>query len=182
MKRVEGIYDDGDQLLMLASITKHNPMMGVIFLLGVVSGLRVSDILALKVKELDRDFLAYESKTGKYKEVRLGHHWEMLAVYLDGMNPEDRAFPTTRQTAHKYFKMAAKDLDIPSIGTHSMRKTYAYNVFRSSGCLKTTQKSLNHKYMSVTISYLVGGFIWAVKMAHKHTVPKRVAPCYEEVV
>jgi integrase len=180
MKRVKGIYDDKQQLMIIASLTKSNGMMGVLFFLGMVTGLRISDLLALEVGQMAQTFEAYERKTGKTKVVTLtDNHWHFLEVYMIGMKATDKLFPTSRQTVHKYFKRAEKDLGLADIGTHTMRKTYAYNVFRDSGCLKTVQKSLQHKYMSVTIGYLVSGFVFAVKMAHKSKpVSKEVQPCY----
>lgn len=169
MKKVQGIYDDNDQLLLLATLTTHSPMMGMIFYLGVVSGLRISDLLALTVGDISKNpFTVRESKTKKLKHIKVPKEgWLLLQLYAEGVGLEShgKLFPTTRQTVHRYFKRAAADLGLTNIGTHTMRKTYAWNVFRVSQCLDTTRQALNHRYISTTVLYLVGGFIWAIHTA-----------------
>jgi integrase len=129
MQVVKGIYDDKDQLLIVSTLVASNPKMGVLFYVGVVSGLRIGDLLGLKVQDMSYgSFKVEESKTGKEKWVTLPDDgWELVKAYIEAHNlkPEDRLFKTTRQTAHKYFKNAALSLGLTNIGTHSMRKTYA---------------------------------------------------------
>jgi integrase len=127
MRVVKGIYDDNDQLMMLATLTNDNPMMGVIFYTGVVSGLRIGDLLSLKAHEIGREFYKKESKTGKIKKTQFPPEgWELIKTYieLEDKKPHDRLFKTTRQTVHKYFMKAANDIGLYHIGTHSMRKTF----------------------------------------------------------
>jgi integrase len=124
---MKGIYDDHDQLMMLATLTNDKPVMGVIYYLGVVSGLRIGDLLALRAGDVGPSFSVTESKTGKTKRINLcGHGWELLRLYIElhEKRPQDRLFDTTRQTVHRYFKRAAAELGLEEIGTHSMRKTY----------------------------------------------------------
>jgi len=182
MRVVKGVYDDDDQFMMLATLTMDKPEMGMIFYLGVISGLRISDLLALRVRDVGDAFRVVESKTKKIKLVQLPPEgWLFLQAYIDWrcLRPDDLLFPTTRQTVHKYFKKAAEDLGLDGIGPHSMRKIYAWNVFRVSGCLNTTRKALNHKYASTTVLYLIGGFVWALKRAFGgKPINEVVMPCY----
>jgi len=126
-KKVKGVYSDEGQLLMASTLMAHKPMMGVLFCLGVASGLRIGDLLALRVEEVGQKFSVFESKTGKTKEIELcDATWAILKTYIEWKHPsgEGRLFPTTRQTAHKYFKQAGDDLGLDDIGCHSTRKTY----------------------------------------------------------
>jgi len=126
---VKGIYDDKDQLLIVSTLVASNPMMGVLFYVGVVSGLRISDLLMLTVEQVGfGSFKAMEGKTGKEKWVTLSDEgYELVRTYIEtqGLKSGDRLFRTTRQTAHKYFSNTAMSLGLSNIGTHSMRKTYA---------------------------------------------------------
>jgi len=127
MQKVKGIYDDDGQLLMMATLTYDKPMMGALFYLGVVSGLRISDLLALRFEDVGREFVVTEGKTGKKKRVVLPKEgWQFVQLYAESKNlaTGDRLFPTTRQTVLRYFKRVANDLGLDGIGTHTMRKTY----------------------------------------------------------
>lgn len=127
MKKVQGIYDDDDQLMMLATLTDNKPMMGAIFYLGVVSGLRIGDLLTLQVRDVGQRFVVTESKTKKRKLIRLcDMGWSYLENYIffEDLKPDDLLFKTTRQTVHKYFSVLGQDLGLESIGTHSMRYSY----------------------------------------------------------
>jgi len=181
MRAVTGIYDDDDQLLLFASLTANNAMMGALAYLGIITGLRVGDMLALRAGDVGELFTVKESKTGKTKIIHLPFEgWKFIETYIlvNEIPPDGRLFPTTRQTAHRYFKRAAKELGLENVGTHSMRKTYAWNVFRVTNCLKTTRDALNHKYLTTTMLYLVGGFIWMISHAYGASLSKEVWPCY----
>ena len=103
-------------------------MMGTLVFLGIITGLRISDLLALKVSDVGQAFEVVEQKTRKKKRIMLcDDQWYVLESYIicNHLKPDDRLFPTTRQTVLKYIKRAAADLGIKSpIGTHSMRKSY----------------------------------------------------------
>jgi len=102
--------------------------MAVLFYIGIVSGLRISDLLKLKVSDVKTQYvIVQETKTKKYKHFELEQMgWEYIQSYIDlaQLKPEDLLFSVTRQTVNNYFKRAAKDLDLEDIASHSMRKTY----------------------------------------------------------
>jgi integrase len=168
MKNVSGIYDDIDQFWMFVTLYEKSCMMSIIFYLGIVSGLRIGDLLSITTGQISQEFTVYESKTGKYKTIKLcDNGWRLLdayckIVYAEGRGYHEPLFLTTRQNVLNHFKAAAKRLNLKNIGTHTMRKSYAWNVFRASQCIHTTRRALNHKYISTTLVYLMGGFIWAI--------------------
>lgn len=166
--------------MILTTLVQSDRMMGVLFFVGVISGLRVSDMLALTVGQMQQVMEVTEQKTGKIKPISFtDSQWEFISTYMEDMRPHHRLFPTTRQTVHKYFSRVAKDLGIGNIGTHSMRKTYAYNVFRSTKSIKITQKSLNHTYVGTTMGYLVSALFWAMKRVHKGEISREIQPSYQ---
>jgi len=132
MVNVKGLYDDKDQLLFLSSLTASNSMMGFIFWIGVVSGLRISDILKLKISDLTfSTFKVTENKTKKEKWITLPDDcFLQLSNYIlklksNGRLDSSPLFPVTRQTVHKYFTETATILGFTLISPHSMRKTFA---------------------------------------------------------
>jgi integrase len=129
MVNVDGIYLDemqhsfGGELL-----TSGNPKTAMLYVLGVCTGLRISDLLRLRVEDVGANFAVYEAKTGKLKKGSLTPlALETLETYVKCYNlkPSDRLFSVSRQTVYRHFKRAASVLGLENIGVHSMRKIYA---------------------------------------------------------
>jgi integrase len=138
---------------------KKSPSMGLLYLLGVTSGLRISDLLLLTPSTTE----VVEGKTGKIRQL----DWSPSILALIGeyaktsaIQRGQRLFSCCRSTVHRHIKAAASSLGLKGISAHSMRKTYAYNVLRLTRCLNTTRCALNHKYASTTVQYIIGGFYW----------------------
>jgi len=166
MNSVEAVYDGNQQLLLLTTLTKSSPMMGAIFLLGVASGLRVSDLLTLNKSDLARTIHITESKTKKPKIIHLTKdQHDYLVQYAKTIPHGKSLFPTSRTTVYRHFNRVGAILGLQTpLGTHTMRKTYLWNVFlHSKGCIETVRLAANHKYTSTTITYLRGGITMLVK-------------------
>jgi integrase len=132
MVNVTGLYDDKDQLLVLSTLLQSNKMMGLIFWVGVVSGLRISDLLKLKIGDIGWGyFMVVEGKTKKEKHITLPDDcFRSLDVYITelkqrGQNDSNLLFKTTRQTVHRHFSNLGIQLGMNFFSPHSMRKTYA---------------------------------------------------------
>jgi integrase len=134
---------------------------------GVKTGLRISDILALKVGAMREGIRngvvsVCEKKTGKYRLVVLDELIGALFAKLEGVytlvdtdyvffsRPTQKHRPLSRQQAWRIMHRADKDL-----GTHSLRKTFAKNFYERTGDLEALQKLLNHKHVDTTLAYLV---------------------------
>lgn len=147
-----------------------------LFTLGINSGLRISDLLELKVhdvldkknKVVDRIALR-EKKTGKTKDFPLGKTTKKaLDEYLASWEhkPEDHLFPSrkkcgkydgrlTRQQAYNIINDAARAVGIKEkIGTHTMRKTFGYHAYQQGMDITRIQQLLNHSAPSVTLRYI----------------------------
>lgn len=146
-----------------------------LFTLGINSGLRISDLLKLKVSDVlegkkIRDRITMrEQKTGKSKDFPLGRTSkkaleEHLATWE--YQPEDFLFPSrkrtgknggalTRQQAYNIINGAAKAVGIQEqIGTHTLRKTFGYHAYKQGMDITVIQKLLNHSAPSVTLRYI----------------------------
>ncbi|MEK4494484.1 site-specific integrase [Ureibacillus sp. FSL W8-0352] len=141
----------------------------VMFLVGIHTSLRISDILKLRVGDLQGTHLnIVEQKTGKRKRIVLRPVLrKALADYCKGKHPNEYLFvsrkrtksgarrPITRQAADKILKDAAKAIGYRDrIGTHSMRKTFAYHYYDQTGDVASLQKILNHRDQNTTLIYI----------------------------
>jgi integrase len=136
----------------------------LIFDFSIETGLRISDVLHIKARDLPQKgniFYIKENKTKKHKIIELSD--ELLAKVKHLWNPtrgryafnSPRTFykPLHRSTYHRHLKKACKALQI-DFSAHSTRKLYALNIFERTGSIFEVQKALNHKYVTTTCDYL----------------------------
>jgi len=143
----------------------------LLFTMGINSSLRVSDLLSLKICDVTDDtnkikdsITLKEQKTGKSKSFPLNESVKKaLKDYLaerKGAKPEEVLFLSRKKgeairrcQAWTIINNAGKALGL-NLGTHSMRKTFGYQVYKSTRNLGLTQKLLNHGSSGDTIRYI----------------------------
>lgn len=137
----------------------------IFFLLGIYLGLRVSDILRLKVKDL-RDkthCVIREKKTRKQKRIELHPYLKReLKWYLQERDPEEYVVtsrkgenkPITRKRAYQILREAAKEFNLESIGTHTLRKTFGYHFYKQTKDVALLQDFFNHSSPTITLRYI----------------------------
>ena len=127
-------------------------------------GLRISDILQLRLRDIVRDGDRYrleitEQKTGKRRQVGLPD-W-LITEIIRRAGASEWAFPgrdskkhRTRQAVWKDIKRVQRALRLDiNLGTHSMRKDYAVWLMRQYGDIAKVQRALNHDSSTVTMLY-----------------------------
>jgi integrase len=138
----------------------------LLFVLGINSGLRISDLLALTiedVKEIDRIILR-EKKTGKPKDFPLSDTCkDAIKEYLM-LTPSNGHWlfksskgnhPITRIQAYRVINKAARTIGIKeAIGTHTLRKTFGYWAYKNGADITQIQKLMNHSSPQITLSYI----------------------------
>lgn len=135
----------------------------VMFILGIHSALRISDLVSLKCSDFDNGFmLIREKKTGKIKPFRL--HPEVAKIVEDYIAsfPRKWLFQSRQGDNHlstgmarKIIKDAAEACGLKHISTHSMRKTFGYQAWKENEAqLPVIMKVLNHSDLKVTQRYL----------------------------
>ena len=156
----------------LLSDKVHGIRNHLLFVLGINSGLRISDLLNLTVGDVLEDghpkqaISLREQKTGKEKVFPINKnaanaikmHLEKLGAY----NQNDPLFasrkgnrPISRVQAWEILNNAAEDVGITeSIGTHSLRKTFGYHAFRAGVGIERLQSILNHSSPAITLRYI----------------------------
>lgn len=130
--------------------------------IGLTTGLRVSDIVALKKDILNKkEPTIREKKTGKSKRIYINK--KLKAELLEYCkNNKTYIFETnskcghiTRQAVHKALKKACFKADIKrNVATHSMRKTYAKRMLKKNKGLKYVKSKLNHSTIADTLLYI----------------------------
>lgn len=147
-----------------------------IFMLGLRTGFRISELLSLNIQDVFNDdgsirnaIKVHKRNTkGKIEGRSMPVHREAkiaLAAYLDtrdDKNPLAPAFTSrlgrlNRRTYDVRLKEAAyvARIDRSRLSTHSMRKTFAHKVHAALGNdILKTQRALGHKSLSNTAKYL----------------------------
>ena len=136
----------------------------IMFLLGINTGLRVSDLLTLKVKDLKgkKKILVKEGKTNKPRTIHLANIYEELNVYLTSLEGTEWVFPSrkgnksiSRIQAYRQLNKASEMVDMPDgIGTHTMRKTFGYWHYKQFKDVAELQMILNHSHPEITLTYI----------------------------
>jgi len=168
MEYVQPIRDKKSLETMKKILRSNNLRDYNLFILGINSGLRISDLLTLKVSDVyangkikDR-IVIREKKTNKLKDFPLGEtSKKALKEYVATLKPGQVLFasrkgskPISRQQAYRILNDAARAIGIKDIGTHSLRKTFGYHAFKAGVDITRIQKLLNHSSPSVTLAYI----------------------------
>lgn len=142
-----------------------------LFVIGINSGLRISDLLKLTVSDVidsnkikDRIRLR-EKKTNKFKDFPLSDKSKLaLKEYLKTrdykeneplfISRKNKGF-LSRQQAYKIINNVAQEVGIKEkIGTHTLRKTFGYHAHKNGYDITLIQKLFNHSSPSVTLRYI----------------------------
>ncbi|MGG1600948.1 site-specific integrase [Paenibacillus naphthalenovorans] len=133
------------------------------FVFGINTGLRISDIVPLKVADIrGKDHaLITESKSGKKRRVYLRPIQDEIEAYIKGMAAEDWLFPSrkgdghiTPTQAYRSLVKAGDMIDRTDIGTHTMRKTFGYHYYKRTKDVAALQEIFNHSAPSITKRYI----------------------------
>ncbi|MFJ5625430.1 site-specific integrase [Peribacillus loiseleuriae] len=140
----------------------------VLFLLGINTGLRISDILKLRVRDVQGwKIYLKENKTGKEKEVKMPPDLKkVIRKYIEGKNKNDYLFPSrqkdkrgkpkpiSRGMAYVILQEVADEFGLERIGCHSLRKTYGYHFYSQTKDVAALQEMLNHSDPDITRRYI----------------------------
>ena len=151
----------------LASYSKRNQL---IFAIGVNTGLRVSDILALDISDVkNKTYVEIrERKTKKYKRFPLNNKLkQLIREYLKereqnyavgGGEPlfiGKKHHRLNRSQVYRFLNDACEELGLKiNVGTHTMRKTFGYHHYKQNNDVALLQKILNHSSPSITLRYI----------------------------
>lgn len=156
----------------LASKSKRDELL---FCFGIYTGLRISDVLTIKVKDvLGKDhFHIVEQKTKKARQrsrtytVRkrlpiVKKLKRLISEFCSTLHPNDYIFksrqgknkPITRVRAYDILREAAHHCDLKEIGTHTLRKTCGYLIYKETKDIALVQEILGHSTPYITKRYI----------------------------
>jgi len=167
---VEPIRDEKD-IKSIKSLLSDKPRDSLLFTMGINNGLRIGDLLRLKVKDVknlkEGDTLTIiEGKTGKQNILMVNKSvYKVLKNYLDIVNPhdEDHLFrsrkgvkPLSVSSVNGLIKIWTGSINLKgNYGSHSLRKTFGYiQRIKYKVAFEVLAKRFNHSSPSVTMRYL----------------------------
>ncbi|MCP8970558.1 site-specific integrase [Ectobacillus ponti] len=145
-------------------LKQQNERNYMLFVMGINTGLRISDILRLRVKDVQSSHISMrEKKTGKQKRIQITPSLRReLKWYLQGRQDEEylirsrqgRNKPIGRSMAYKILRGAAAEFGLEDIGTHTLRKTFGYHMYMQTKNIALLMEIFNHSSEKVTLRYI----------------------------
>lgn len=136
----------------------------LLFVAGVNSGLRISDLLRLRVEDVGGQHLVItEKKTKKRKFLRITPKLvRCFRVYIEGKQGRHYLFgsrqggnrPMTRARAYQILRQVAARHGLKHIGTHTLRKTFGYHFYRATGNVALLMTIFEHSDQATTLRYI----------------------------
>ncbi|KOP69128.1 integrase [Bacillus sp. FJAT-18019] len=136
----------------------------ILFLIGINTGLRCGDILKLRTEDIlrmtKRQMKIKEGKTAKVRVIDFNNIYDEVKAYAltvssEWLFPSRKGNePITVTQAYRQLNKAANMVDIESIGTHTMRKTFGYHYYVRTKNIAMLQSILNHSTPAITLKYI----------------------------
>ncbi|MDR0946981.1 MAG: tyrosine-type recombinase/integrase [Ruminococcus sp.] len=144
----------------------------VLFMFGIHTALRISDILKLrwgdifdfKTAQFKNEFELTEKKTKKFKVVALNSKLRDVIRRLFRQNKPSAdtflfAHPTknhaiSRIQAYRIIKAASAAVGLKPLSCHSLRKTFGYHLWKKGTSLAIIMDIYNHSSFGITQRYL----------------------------
>ncbi len=158
-----------------AFLKNRNKRDELLFCFGIYTGLRISDILPVKVSDVFKKdvFFVVEIKTKKSKKKSRTYTVQrrvpivaplkkMITAYCQGLNDDEYLFksrqgrnqPITRVRAYDILREAAKACGLSEIGTHTLRKTFGYHIYQEDKDVALLQDIFGHSKPYITLKYI----------------------------
>jgi integrase len=164
MELVQPIRDK-EKIAEIKDILKRQSLRDwFMFVAGINTGLRISDLLKLKVSDVkDKTHITIkEAKTGKEKRFKINSAFtETIEYYTKGMSADALLFPSrkgdkaiTRVQAYRILNKVAGIVGLEEIGTHTLRKSFGYHFYQKTKDVALLQEIFNHSAPSVTLRYI----------------------------
>lgn len=143
---------------------KPNSRIATAFIIQANTGLRIGDVLRLRLKDIVKEGGRYhfhdfkEQKTGKSRTFTIAPEvYTFLQTYAldNGISPNTRLFQISERGISKHLKKAVGYLGLENIGTHSFRKFFAMSIYNSNGYnVELVRELLQHSSVAITQHYL----------------------------
>lgn len=133
------------------------------FSFGINTGLRISDIVPLKVRDVKnkQHVPVIQKKNSKFRLVKIDHFAHITNEYIKHMNDDDFLFKSRKGNSHisttqayRILVKAGKMVDIDYIGCHSTRKIFGYHHYKRNKDVATLQEIFSHSSPEITKRYI----------------------------
>lgn len=154
-----------NDLIDALGMTQNGLRDQLLFKLGITTGLRCGDLVALTVEQVNgkSNFKIREGKTKKERTVYLNNVMAEIADYIEQL-PEGTVylFPSRKGDSHisttQAYRIITKAGDLIGkksiIGTHTMRKTFGYTYYQATKDVATLMEIFNHSSQKTTLRYI----------------------------
>ncbi|GAF66435.1 hypothetical protein BTS2_3336 [Bacillus sp. TS-2] len=160
LRTIDEINDMKNSLLRHFSYRDY-----MLFSMGINVGLRVSDLVRFKVKDVrgKERYRIKEKKTNKTNSLKFPEPLrKLIDEYTKDMDNEDFLFqsrngrnkPLTTNQVYRILVKAGELCDLKNIGTHTMRKTFGYHYYQRTKDIGTLMVIFNHSSQKVTKLYI----------------------------
>lgn len=137
----------------------------IMYMIGIYSGLRISDILKLKVRDVrdKSDIKLREKKTGKEKLFPVNAKLsKAIAEYCQDKKDYEYLVPSararnkavSREYAYRVIHAAGQQFGLDNLGTHTLRKTFGYHFYLQNKDIVLLMRIFNHSDQSKTLRYI----------------------------
>jgi integrase len=170
MKEVHAVKDPNTiNLISHLLEIRFSKQMSDIWNIGLNLALRITDLLSIKFSDIqDGRLLVKESKTGKVANIKLNNkalelikqrqqdhpmHIYLFQSYRNNQSINSVAKPLSRRSVAKAFNEVGHEVKVV-LGTHSMRKSRAYLMYKQTKDIARVMKMLRHSSEAVTLRYI----------------------------
>lgn len=166
MKEVEAVKQIEQVQAITFLLEKHySKQFSDIWSLGINLALRITDLLSITKEQVNLStgtISIVEDKTGKHATIKLND--KALAIVKELMNNNTYLFESTsrnvtttkhlsRQAVAQAFKAVGEVVGV-HLGTHSMRKTRGYHLYKRTNDIASVMKMLRHSNQGTTLKYI----------------------------
>ena len=144
-------------------VVKSNNRIATALVLEANLGLRISDILQLRLSAIIRDGNRYrlnivEKKTQKKREFTVPTD---IYIYIqnyaleNNINPAAKLFDISERTVQNHLQLVCAYLNFDAVSTHSFRKFFATSIYVNNGYnLELVRVLLQHSSAATTQRYI----------------------------
>jgi integrase/recombinase XerC len=134
----------------------------MIMLIGFWHGLRVSEILGLRSKDIQHGYIKVQRKKGSLATLQpYVLHKDPLLSEFEGLKelaklpPDQKLFPMTRDAVLKMMtRLNKRLLGLPKCSPHMLKHTIAHVMLDGGKSINEVQAYLGHKSGNSTLQYL----------------------------
>lgn len=164
--KVDPIRDKDTIQNILHYLKGNNERNYIMFMMGIYTGLRIGDILRLKIKDVKNKNVLRIKMQKVEKDIEIAFNPELkkaLNKYCEGKELNDFLIKSTegynkaidKSQAYRIIHSVGAKFKLENIGTHTLRKTFGYHYYYSTDKdIVAVQLALGHRDSGTTLRYI----------------------------